>query len=1057
MNRFSRLRGLLVVAVLLCVSGIGLNAQCPGGLGPWLYRVPITISNAGGTLTNYFLLLKINTSTPIAASKMRADGGDLRFADANCNLMNFWVQNGMNSATTNIWVKVPSIPTGNSTMYIYYGNSSATRTNQATDVWGNGIICLFTFTEGSGGTLTDWVGGNNLNVTCSWTTGFRANVSALTGFNAGRAFLGANGPSLNTGSFTVVDYIYPTSANGSTMGIIGNYNNDGANGWVNKLQGGAGQFMLLDNQGGNWCQSSVGTLQNNQWQMNGVRRTAGNINNGLQNGAVTGSGFCGGDNRNVDGTGPFEIGHSYNNSYAFSGNISLAAIYNVSLSDGEVSALHNSIYANPEPTPNLGVEETVAPPVITQQPTSQALCQGGTVTFTVAATGQSLTYQWRKNSVPIVGATGTSYTIVNVQPSDAGIYDCVVRNQVTTSPATLTVYTPPGITQNPTSATVCPGTPVTFSVQASGSGLVYQWRKNSSNIVGANGPQYLLPSVSSSDNGSYDCVVSGTCGSPVTSNPATFTLRVPPTILSSTGDQHVCRGQMATFSVVATGEALVYQWRKDGINMDGANSPTLNVMAQPYNAGDYDCVITGACDPSVTTPKAHLTVDLDPIITEQPLDQSIQPGTTVTFHIKVIGGGIISYQWQKDGVNLPGRTHDTLIIQNATIDDIAEYSCVIRGTICSDREVVVSDKALLYLNVPPTIVKQPQDQSACEGSKVTLSVTAAGIGLSYQWRKNGVNIPGATSRDYTIDQTVPGDAASYDCVINAPGASQPLITSPAAVTINQPAFITTQPGDVTVCPGQKAVFKIGAGGSQLTYQWRKNGSDISGATLDSLTISAASVADTGSYSVFLGGACTDSVVSLNAHLILNESPKITDQPTVTADSFPRNGTIVLVVKATGTNVTYQWRKDGAAIPGATSSTYTITNAQPENSGNYDCVVSGLCDPAATSDKVKVVVGVSGVPNYDITTGASMTVVPQPASGMTRLTINLPQGVVARPGTQVVLYDAMGKPALNLSDLFERGGFHTVEFNAAVLPSGTYYCRVSNADWNATLGSIVIEK
>ncbi len=1058
MNKLFRLRGLLVIAALLWMSSMAAQAQCPGALAPWLYRVPIDLSNAGGALTNYFALVKVNTATPISQGKMRADGGDMRFADANCSPLQFWVQNGLNTSTTFIWVKIPTVAGGGTTrIWMYYGNNPASRTNAVSDVFGNGLVALYTFTEGTGATLTDWVGGFNMSVTCSWTTGFRTNVGALTGFSTGRAFVAGVGPSLNTGSFTAIDYINPTSANGSTQGIIGNYNGDGSKGWVHKLQGGAGQFMLLTNQDGNWCQTSIGSLVNNVWQMAGVRRQAGTINNGLQNGAVTGSGFCAGDNRNLDGPGPFEFGRSYNGSYAFSGSISMTLVYNVALSDGEISSLHNSIYPSTEPVLNIGAEENVTPPVITSHPSSQALCQGGTVTFTCSATGLALTYQWRKNGVAIVGATGTSYTIVNVQPVDAGQYDCVVRSQVTTNAATLTVYTPAAIQNSPVSQTICPGIPVTFSVTASGTNLTYQWRRNGTNLAGANGPQYLLPAPTLADNGSYDCVVGGLCGASVTSSAAVLNLRVPPTVMTNPADQNVCRGQIATFSVSATGEGLTYQWRFNGVPLDGATSPTLKIMAEPFRIGDYDAVITGACEPAVTTAAAHLDVTLDPIITEQPLDQTVEVGKTIIFKVKVIGGGIVSYQWQKDGVNMPGRTHDTLIVRDVNEDDIAEYNCVVRGTVCSDREQVVSNRASLILNVPPSIVKNPQDESACEGTRMTLSVTAAGLGLNYQWRKNGTNISGANDRDFTIESTVPGDAGQYDCVITGPGLPTPLITTPATVTINLPVSITTHPADVTICPGQAATFSAAAAGGNLTYRWYKDGVAIDGATSPTFTINAAQVADTGSYSVVVGGDCTDSVPSNVAHIIFNELPVITEQPTAPTDSISKNGSVTLTVKATGTSLTYQWRKDGAAIPGATTSTFTLTNAQPSDNGSYDCIVSGACNPGDTTDPVKLSVKTSGVKTFDATTGALLTVAPNPAAGITRLTIHLPQGVSAHSGAALKLFDMAGKPVMDLSTAYERSGFRSAEFNAALLPSGVYYVRVQTGEWNANLGTVVIDK
>jgi len=109
-------QGLTPFAILERLTGRG-----------WLYRRPITISNSTSSLTDYQVLVTLDTQSLISANKMRSDCGDIRFTDSDGSTqLSYWLESGCNSANTKIWVKVPFIPTGNKTIYVYYGNPEAT-------------------------------------------------------------------------------------------------------------------------------------------------------------------------------------------------------------------------------------------------------------------------------------------------------------------------------------------------------------------------------------------------------------------------------------------------------------------------------------------------------------------------------------------------------------------------------------------------------------------------------------------------------------------------------------------------------------------------------------------------------------------------------------------------------------------------------------------------------------------------------------------------------------------------------------------------------------------
>lgn len=113
----------LLTTVVLSLSAY---AQCVTG---WAYYLPITINNPNATpLTNHQVLVSVNTASLISAGHMQATGDDIRFVGSTscCDILGHSVDAGMNTSSTGIWVKVPSVPAnGTATIYMFYGNASA--------------------------------------------------------------------------------------------------------------------------------------------------------------------------------------------------------------------------------------------------------------------------------------------------------------------------------------------------------------------------------------------------------------------------------------------------------------------------------------------------------------------------------------------------------------------------------------------------------------------------------------------------------------------------------------------------------------------------------------------------------------------------------------------------------------------------------------------------------------------------------------------------------------------------------------------------------------------
>lgn len=265
--------------------------------------------------------------------------------------------------------------------------------------------------------------------------------------------------------------------------------------------------------------------------------------------------------------------------------------------------------------------------------------------------------------------------------------------------------------------------------------------------------------------------------------------------------------------------------------------------------------------------------------------------------------------------------------------------------------------------VVPVITTQPASQTVSMGDPVTLSVVANGGGaaLTYQWEKDGADIAGATNSSHTIASTVTDDAGNYTVVVtDAAGSTTSDAATLTVTTGNVPPTINSQPSGSTVLAGSAASFTCAfSGTAPLSAQWEKstdNGANYINvgsagpASPFTYSIASAALSDAGLYRLVVTnpyGSATSNAVTLT----VNEAPMITTQPV--GATLAQGADYMLSVVATGTPApTYQWRRNGSNISGATSASYTITGVSGANAGAYSCVATNSVG-SATSDSVYV--------------------------------------------------------------------------------------------------------
>jgi hypothetical protein len=219
------------------------------------------------------------------------------------------------------------------------------------------------------------------------------------------------------------------------------------------------------------------------------------------------------------------------------------------------------------------------------------------------------------------------------------------------------------------------------------------------------------------------------------------------------------------------------------------------------------------------------------------------------------------------------------------------YVQLANGTGTSGK-VVISD-AVKFVFVPPppsppAIGTQPQNLTVNQGNSAMFTVVASGTApLSYQWRFNGANIAGATASSYTRNNAQTNDAGNYSVVIT--NSVNSITSSNAALTVNVPPAITSQPQSVTTNLGSDVTFTVAATGTApLSYFWQFNGSTIPGATVNSYTRTNVQPADVGAYSVIVSNVA-GTATSDDAALALTQS----NPPHIDAITLLPDGTFQL--------------------------------------------------------------------------------------------------------------------------------------------------------------------
>lgn len=542
--------------------------------------------------------------------------------------------------------------------------------------------------------------------------------------------------------------------------------------------------------------------------------------------------------------------------------------------------------------------------------------------------------------------------------------------------------------------------------------------------------------------------------------------------------QVVCRGGNVVLSVIASkGRIWGYQWQRDGVNLTdgtnqynvdqvrGSNAVSVTLTNLQYGAsGRYRCIIATSCGKNFdTTTEAVVYVTKPTQIVTPPTSQVALLGGSARFEVAAAEAttGYNNdlnppvYQWFKgstklnDNTRISGASTAVLTIRNLVSTDAASnYYVKVIGACGVDSSATFALSVADITNASLAVA----DVSACPTQTATMTVNptitgASGLSLGYQWRRgtvalaDGAKYSGTKTATLSVNNVDASDAGSdYNVVVTASPTNGVVKTSANAKFTVKQATTITDPMPVSVCEGKPAMMNITAtGDGAVSYKWTQNGTDVAGATSDTLQFAAITVAQGGKYTATATAGC-GSVTSKEVMVNVMTKPVVYG-PSEKKISIKQGGLMRFAVATVSDPTTkYMWYKDGNAVTNDSSVNQYYTKFDVKTAGDggkYYCVVSNQCG-STSSDTIEVVVttGPAGVDNGEVAGFALENNEPNPFSDATTVRFTIPQTTAVR----LLVTDVYGREIATLASGEMAAGSYPVTFSARDLnlSAGVYY-------------------
>ena len=586
-----------------------------------------------------------------------------------------------------------------------------------------------------------------------------------------------------------------------------------------------------------------------------------------------------------------------------------------------------------------------------RHPRHQTMMLGGSVTFTNLVVGAApLAYQWRFKGLPLANATNASLTLSNVQLTDGGDYTVVVSNPIntiTSQVATLTIRLAPVLPVIPPQLVGVGGLLSVNNAAASGAPagvLLYNVESAPTGVtINSNGLVNWTPTAPQAP-GVYQITCRVVDGQfPALSATNTFVVR-------ALSKPSLPAGLVSWWT--GDGTTADQQGLNDGILTGGANY-TPGLYGQAFNFfGGWLSMLHSA---SLSFPPGS-TMSLEMWV------KRTTPGYPVSYFGKRVACGDWNYQFANDQFSA-GSDYDS------PVGEWRHFAWVFTGTeMFGYVNGVLTHRILASLGAE---------------NAAPLFVGASGCGNSLQGVVDEVRLYNRALTSNEIMAVYTGQSASAPIIVQEPASQTVGVT------------------------GTATLAAIAYGAPPLAYQWRKNGSAVSGATNATLVLTNVQTSQAGGYALVVTntyGSVTSQVATLTVSLL---TPVVIVSPPQSL-TLTNGATALFTVTASGSFPTYQWRFNGAPLAGQTTPTLTLNHVTPSQAGYYDVVVTNTISAVTSAPPALLRVLVAPTIGGLAITGAGFTLA-VPTENRLRYTI-LATDTLTPPVTWLPLTNTVGTGA-----------------------------------------------